>query len=89
MINHRGKFQVLILIAIFILFFASNTLSAQFWASMNSIKYHYPSCKWAQKISKRNLIIFNSPEEAIKAGYVPCKVCKPPRSTKGKYKGEN
>jgi methylphosphotriester-DNA--protein-cysteine methyltransferase len=47
-------------------------------ASRKSNKYHLPSCKWAQKIKPGNLIIFNSPEKALKAGYVPCKVCRPP-----------
>ena len=62
------------------LIFILNLLSAEFWASKNSNKYHYPSCKWAQKINPRNLVKFNSPEQAIKAGYVPCKVCRPPVS---------
>ena len=30
-----------------------------------------------QKIKPLNLVKFSSPESAIKAGYVPCKVCKP------------
>jgi len=70
------------IITIFLILFASYALSAEFWASKNSNKYHYPSCKWAQKINPKNLIKFNSPEQAIKAGYVPCKVCKPPTSSK-------
>lgn len=57
-------------------------LSAEFWASKNSNKYHYPTCRSAQNIKPNNLIKFNSPEKAIKAGYVPCKVCKPPIASK-------
>jgi len=48
-----------------------------FYASAKSHVYHRPSCKWAQKIGKDNLITFASKEEAAAKGYRPCKVCKP------------
>lgn len=55
--------------------------------SKNSTKYHYTWCKWAMKINPQNKVVFNSPEEAIKAGYVPCKVCRPPtKSEQGDQK---
>ena len=57
-------------------------ISSQFWASQESNKYHYPTCLWAQKIKPSNLIKFSSPEEALKAGYIPCKVCNPPTTSK-------
>jgi hypothetical protein len=44
--------------------------------SKNSDKYHNPSCTWAGRISGKNLVTFASKEEAERAGYVPCKVCK-------------
>ncbi|OGL40152.1 MAG: hypothetical protein A2042_02900 [Candidatus Schekmanbacteria bacterium GWA2_38_11] len=50
----------------------------KFVGSKNSNKYHFPDCKWAQKINPKNLVTFTSVEEAKKAGYIPCKVCKPP-----------
>ena len=46
--------------------------------SKQSNKYHLPDCKWAKKISPKNLVKFKTVAEAKKAGYVPCKVCKPP-----------
>jgi len=52
--------------------------SGKFYASKKSNKYHYPSCRWAKKIKPYNLIIFHSTGEAKRAGYVPCKVCRPP-----------
>lgn len=52
--------------------------------SVNSDKYHYPSCRWAKKISSHNLTKFGSAEEARKKGYVPCKVCNPPWQDKKK-----
>ncbi|MDD5222454.1 MAG: thermonuclease family protein [bacterium] len=48
-----------------------------FVASRNSDKFHRPDCKWAMKISDRNLIKFKTREEAIKAGLKPCGVCRP------------
>jgi methylphosphotriester-DNA--protein-cysteine methyltransferase len=72
----------LLAIGIILLFFATFAFGAEFWASKNSNKYHYPSCQYAQKISPKNLIKFESPEQAIKAGYVPCKVCKPPTASR-------
>jgi hypothetical protein len=52
--------------------------SGQFYASRKSNKYHYPWCRWAKRIKPYNLIIFNSVLEAKRAGYVACKVCRPP-----------
>ncbi|MEW6574708.1 MAG: thermonuclease family protein [Bacillota bacterium] len=42
-----------------------------------SKKFHRPDCQWAAKISPKNKITFRSREEAISAGYVACKVCRP------------
>ena len=47
-------------------------------ASNKAKKYHYPDCKWANRIKPENRVTFNSAKEARQAGYVPCKVCKPP-----------
>jgi methylphosphotriester-DNA--protein-cysteine methyltransferase len=76
----------IILTTICFLFLVSSALCAEFWASKNSNKYHYPDCVWAQKIKPYNLMKFNTPEEATKAGYIPCKVCKPPVSSKSETK---
>jgi hypothetical protein len=46
--------------------------------SKTSNKYHYPTCKWAQKIRPDHLIIFNSVKKAQAHHYIPCPVCKPP-----------
>lgn len=45
--------------------------------SVNSKKYHKRDCKWAKEIHTENSIFFNTKAEAEKAGYVPCKYCKP------------
>ncbi len=48
-----------------------------------SIRYHLPTCKKARRIQERNRVLFNTAEEAVKAGYLPCGVCKPPTQDKG------
>lgn len=37
--------------------------------------YHRSNCEWAKKIAKRNIIRFDTPEEAEKFGFRACKVC--------------
>ena len=46
-------------------------------ASLLSKKFHRPECEWGQKISTANLVRFNTVDEALNAGYEPCRVCKP------------
>lgn len=45
--------------------------------SVNSDKFHYPSCSQAKRIKEGNKITFSSREEAINAGYSPCGICYP------------
>jgi hypothetical protein len=52
------------------------TASEEVVASKSGTKYHYPWCSGARSISAKNLIKFNSPEEARKAGYTPASNCK-------------
>lgn len=51
--------------------------SGTYVGSINSDKYHYPSCRYANKIEPESRIWFDSESEAIAAGYSPCGVCKP------------
>ncbi len=56
------------------------TLSAEetnFIGGKGSNKYHLPSCGWARRIPKRDLIEFLDHEGAKSIGYVPCSICKP------------
>lgn len=48
-----------------------------FIASANSNKYHRPDCESGQKIAQQNLIEFKTMDEALNAGYEPCRVCNP------------
>ena len=45
-------------------------------ASKNSRVFHRPDCKWAKRISSKNLVGFKSREEAIRSGRRPCKSCR-------------
>ena len=46
-------------------------------ASKNSKVFHKPDCRWVKRILAKNLVGYNSREEAIEAGKRPCKLCKP------------
>ncbi len=50
----------------------------KFVGSAKSNKYHYPDCRWAEKINPENEIWFSSSEDARSKGYVACGVCHPP-----------
>ena len=52
--------------------------SCNFVGSKNSDVYHYPDCRYAKNIKSGNRVCFDTPEDAVAAGYRPCKVCKPP-----------
>ena len=49
-----------------------------FVGSIKSDKYHYPSCRAAQKIKPEDEIWFTSSADARAHGYVPCGICNPP-----------
>jgi len=51
---------------------------AKYVRSAKSNKFHYQACTWSTRITPTNLVRFESAKEARAAGYVPCKVCKPP-----------
>ena len=52
-------------------------LAADYIGNMNSHKFHYSSCQWVNKMNNANKVYLSTREEAIRKGYVPCKVCDP------------
>ncbi len=74
------KILRIILLGYFLLIFCGIGMGedTKFVGSRHSNKYHYTWCKSAQRINPSNLVTFDSPEKAIAAGYIPCKVCRPP-----------
>jgi methylphosphotriester-DNA--protein-cysteine methyltransferase len=73
----RGLISFIVLVAFFIVCL-SIAADYKYVGSAKSDKYHYPWCEWAQKINPANLVKFKSAKEAQEAGYVPCKMCRPP-----------
>ncbi len=53
-----------------------------------SIYYHRLDCRKTRRIQEQNRILFPSAEEAIKAGYKPCSLCKPPEKDPPADKGD-
>ena len=48
-----------------------------FVASANRSTFHRPDCEWAAFIlMSYNLLEFSSHQEAVEAGYKPCKTCR-------------
>jgi methylphosphotriester-DNA--protein-cysteine methyltransferase len=68
----------IVILTIFSIVCLSLAADYKYVGSAKSNKYHYPDCKWALKIKSENLVTFKSAKQALAAGYVPCKVCKPP-----------
>lgn len=57
--------------------FGEKTSQHNYVGSLESDKYHEPSCRWAKEIHNENLIHFDTEDEASSAGYLPCGSCKP------------
>jgi len=68
----------IISLAAFCLVSLSLAADYKYVGSAKSDKYHYSWCEWVQKINRKNLVTFESAKRAQEAGYVPCKVCRPP-----------
>ena len=54
-----------------------NGSEAMLVGSSTSKKYHLSDCRYALKIKPENRIDFQSPEDAKRQGYLPCKSCNP------------
>jgi len=51
--------------------------AGQYVGSNKSNKFHRTSCGYVRRIKPENIIYFESREEAVNYGYIPCKVCCP------------
>jgi hypothetical protein len=51
--------------------------SAAYVGNSNTHKFHLASCRYVSKMNDANKVYFNTRDEAIAAGYTPCKVCSP------------
>ena len=56
---------------------STNSKGAKYFvASKLSNKFHIPQCPFAKNINKKNLVVFKSEAEAVKAGFKACKCVK-------------
>jgi len=55
----------------------ATVLASSYVGNANSRKFHYSNCSTVNKMNPANRVNFNSRDEAINAGYIPCKRCKP------------
>lgn len=69
------KFIVAILGLMILL--TANVLAANYVGNANSKKFHYADCSMVGKMNPSNKVYMNTRDEAINAGYVPCKRCNP------------
>lgn len=51
--------------------------SGPFFGIPSSKKVHRADCKWSKKVADKNKVFFASCADALKAGYSPCKLCRP------------
>lgn len=79
MFRHIDFKKIFSAVAAIIIFTASMTtvFAAGYVGNSNSKKFHHPTCSAAAKIRPANKVALNSREDAVRRGYVPCKICKP------------
>ena len=75
--NVKAKAKVLAVAVLLLLLLVGCGHQGKYVGSVNSDKYHKPSCEWAQKILPKNEVWFDTAEQARQAGYKPCKTCRP------------
>lgn len=49
--------------------------SSQYVANRNSELFHHANCKSVKRINAKNIIAFNSIQEAMDEGFKPCRAC--------------
>jgi flagellar biosynthesis protein FlhF len=49
-------------------------------ANRSSDLFHHPSCKWVERIDKRNMVVFKTRAEALANHFRPCRACQPVRA---------
>ena len=58
-------------------YYGVGSAACNYVASYKREPFHYPWCKWAQKIAPGNRVCYETREQAIADGHRPCKVCNP------------
>jgi hypothetical protein len=55
-----------------------STLPVKYWGNSFSLKFHRPSCPFAQAMSADHVMFFNFRKQAVDGGQTPCRYCLPP-----------
>jgi uncharacterized repeat protein (TIGR02543 family) len=56
---------------------AENTGSGAYIGTATTLKFHHSWCRYVPTIRPENKVPFSTRQDAINAGYIPCKVCNP------------
>lgn len=75
--NAKKQTVLILLVLVTLLATISTAFATTYVGSVNSNKFHYTYCRYADRIYESNKIYFSSRDEAINSGYVPYKVCCP------------
>ena len=46
-------------------------------ANSNTGKFHYAGCRYVRMMSPGHKVLYDSRDEAVNAGFVACKICRP------------
>ena len=71
------KFCAAIVTIIFMTATFATVLASNYIGNANSKKFHYADCSSVNKMNPANRVDFTTREEAVNAGYIPCKRCQP------------
>lgn len=52
-------------------------LAANYVGNARTYKFHVANCRYVGQMNEGNKVYFDSRDEAINSGYVPCKICRP------------
>ena len=70
------KFTFTLVMIIFTMMM-THVLASSYVGNANSGKFHYADCPSVEKMNPANKVFMNTRDEAINAGYIPCKRCNP------------
>ena len=59
----------------FVMLFVSTALA--FVGNSKTMKFHVETCRTIKNMNDSNRVKIATREQAVKSGYVPCKVCRP------------
>ena len=71
------KFFAAIVAVLVVTATVATVFATNYVGNANSRKFHVSSCSFVDRMNPKNRVDFQSRDEAIAAGYVPCKRCKP------------